>query len=339
MKLLNRQKETVKLVAESADDLWYLYTIVDKGDICSGDSEYKSKLGGTDAKSQVVKRRVFVTLKVEKVEFDATMLRISGKVTGGSEEVPRGSFHTLDIAPGSKLELSKEHWLDYQTEKLEEALSVKSSTMLVLFDRESALFILLKPSGYETMLTLKGDVPRKGVDEQKIHNFYKEIAKHITEYLGRGIESIIAASPSFWKEYLEKELGDVRKHVTFATISTVDETAVKEILLRPELQQALKQQRSARELHEVGKMLEALAREKLVYGKEDLRQAILEGNIAEIMVTENAITKAKEEERFDELERMMRHASQINAAVKLLSTEDAMTKVDGLGGIVGIRRW
>jgi mRNA surveillance protein pelota len=343
MKLLERNQRAgmVRLMAETADDLWYLRTIIDRGDLCSGDSEYKYNLGsGRDGKSQVVKKKVFVTINAEKTEFGSGTLRIQGKVTGGSEEVPRGSYNSLDITEGSKLTIVKERWLTYQEEKLEEALQGTVNTLLLLFDRESAIFTLLKPHGYETALTLKGDVPKKGVDEAKQHTFYRDIVRHLLEFAERGIQHIIAGSPSFWKEYLEKELTpELRSKVIFTSVSAVDETAINEVLLRPELQQALKQQRASRELHLLGKILEALGKDRLIYGKADLEEALAAGNIAELTVTEAAMEKAKEQGTFEELEGMMRKASDVKAQVHLLSTEGAMQKVDGLGGIVGIRRW
>jgi mRNA surveillance protein pelota len=345
MKLLERNKGTVKLNVETADDLWYLHTLIDRNDLCSGESEYKYKLGdGREGKAQIVKKRVFVTINVERTEFakHTGQLRIQGLVTDGSEEVPRGSHHSLDITEGSRLMIAKERWLPFQEEKLEEAFnSAKMNALLLLFDREAAIFALLKPNGHEILLTLKGDVPRKGVDEAKQHTFYKELAQHIGEYAKRfELEHAICASPSFWKEYLDKELSaELKKKVIFTTISTVDETAIKEILLRPELQQALKAQRSARELKIVERILEALAKDKLVYGIADLQAALSEGNLSELTVSENTIIKAREEESFGDLEAIMRQASDIKASVHLLSTADAMQKVDGLGGAVGIKRW
>ncbi len=340
MKLLERDKGKVKVMLETADDLWYLHTIIDKGDLCTGDSEYKYKLGGSEAKAQVLKKRVWVKVNVEKTELSSG-LRISGTVVDGSEEVPRGSHHGLDITEGSRLELEKERWLDYQSEKLDEALhSAKLRTLLLLFDRESAIFALLKPDGHEILLTLKGDVPKKGVDEGRQHAFYRDLAKHLEDLCSRhSVENAICASPSFWKEYLEKDLGpEMRKKAIFTTVSTVDETAISEILKRPELQQALKAERTTRELHLIDSILQALAKDRLVYGIDDLRAAIAEGNLSEITVSENAMAKAKEEGRFTDIETLLRAASDIKAKVHLLST-DAADKIDGFGGIVGIRRW
>ncbi len=347
MKILEKDERQgiVKIVVDSADDLWYLHTIIDKLDRCTGDSEYKYKLDnakGGDGKAQIIKKKVWVSITVEKSDFAASagQLRISGLVYDGSVEVPRGSHHTLDISEGSRFTIQKERWLDYQREKLEEALSAKTNTLLVLFDRETAVFALLTPSGHEIVLNMKGDVPKKGVDEGRAHAFYKEIVAKITEYVSRGAEHVIAASPSFWKEYLEKELSpELRKKTLFTTISEASENSIKEILRRPELQTALRAQRSTREQILIDDIMTALAKDKLIYGRADVERALNEGNISELTVTEHAISSAKENDTFDELEALLHLASDIKAKVHLLSTKEAMGKIDGLGGIVGIKRW
>jgi len=343
MKLLERQKGVVKLIVEEPDDLWYLYMIISQNDHCTGESEYKFNLGSGDTKSQVVKRKVTVTISVEKSEFSrhTGQLRITGKVIGGSEEVPRGSFHSLDITCGSKLSLYKEHWHDYEHEKLEESLQSSGNVLIVLFDREHALFATLRPSGHECLLTIKGDVPKKGVDEGKQHAFYKDIAKHIDTFLERfDPKHIVLASPGFWREYLEKELSQhARSRRIFTTTSTVDESAIKEVLLRPELTQALQSQRAMRELELLEKIMASLAKDRLAYGIADVRNAVHDGNLSEIAVTETLIVKKREEETFEELEALMRSAQNVGARVHLLASEETIRTIDGLGGIVGIKRW
>lgn len=348
MKILdkNLRQGTIKVMVDCGDDLWYLHTMIDARDRCTGDSEYKYKAGGTaggEGKTTIIKRKVWVTIEAERIEFSAStgQLRVTGKVVDGSEEVPRGSYHTLDITEGSRITITKTHWLEYQLEKLEEALAGHANALLVLFDRETAIFAALKASGHEVLLTLKGDVPKKGVDEGRAHSFYREVAKTAQEYRDRlQAEHVIAASPSFWKEYLEKEVGpELRKRMLFTTISTVDETAIHEVLRRPELQSALRAQRSTRETALLESIMLALAKDKLVYGKDDVRAALDEGNISEVTVSENTIIKAKEEGTFDELETMLRRASDVKARVHLVSTKDAAGKIDGLGGIVGVKRW
>jgi protein pelota len=346
MKLLERNDKqgTVAVLAQTLEDLWELHQLIEAGDTCTGSSEYKEKIGaGTEGKTQIAKHRVTVELAVERTEFakHSAQLRVTGKVTGGSEAVPRGSYHSIDVAAGDRITIRKMQWHEYQRERLEDALRGSVSAVIVIFDREQAIICKLTPTGHETLATLKGDVPRKGVDEAKQHTFYRDIVTQLAEIAARtGAQQVIAASPSFWKEYLEKELTqELRRITTFTSVSTVDTSAINEILTRPELQTALKEQRGVRELHLLGEILEALAKDKLVYGTTDVEQALQEGNASTVVVSEHALGKAREEGTFERLEGLMQTASSIKANLRIVSTDDVATKIDGLGGIVAVKRW
>lgn len=342
MKILARHPQDVKLAVETADDLWYLHTLLDPNDRCTGESEYKEKLSGSDERAKVIRRRVWVTLDLERTALDGGKLRLTGKVIDGSEEVPRGSYHSFDLTPGSTVQVWKEQWLDFHEEKLQEAVqSANLRTLVVLFDREHALFAVLRPNGYDILLTLKGDVAKKGLDETKTKSFYKEIVEHLKEYAARlKAKKIIAASPSFWKEYLRKELPqELASSVIFAAVSAVEESALTELLRRPELKQALEGERSAREAELLDTLMAALAKDKLAYGLIDVTKLVEEGNAVTLVVSEHTIAKAREQGTFESLDLAMKGAANIGASVHLFSTADAKRTLDGLGGICAVKRW
>ncbi len=341
----DRKAGKVIVIPDSADDLWYLRALIGPGDTVTGSSAYKEKLGGADAKTQVVKRRVWVSIAVEKVEWSAHAgrVRVVGMVIDGSEEVPRGSHHGLDVGEGDEITVVKKSWLPYHYEKLDEAArSTGARTLVVLFDREKAVFLALRPHGHEILATIEGDVPRKGWEGTgKGSDFMGDIAKQAQELSARiGAQHIIAASPAFWRAELERALpADVRKRVIFSTISDPDARALPELLSKQEVQAALADERVARERVIVERMLAALGKDKLVYGHADIAAALSEGNLAETVVTETAIAKAREEEKSDEFEALMRKADDVKSAIHLLSTPEACGRIDGLGGIVGVKRW
>ena len=345
MKLLdkNLKKGIVQVIVDTADDLWYLHTLIDPGDRATGESEYKFKLGSNTEKAKLVRKKVWVTLDVEKTEFSehTGQLRISGLVVDGSEEVPRNSHHGFDVTEGSKLKIAKERWMDYHLDKLDQACKGSSlQTLLVLFDREHAIIARLRPNGYKIVLELKGKVAKKRA-EVETKNFYKEIVDKLKEHTGRmKVQNVIAASPSFWKEYLQKELTpELKKKVIFTAVSSVNASAIAELLKRKELQQALQGERVAREEKMVEHILEMLSKDKLVYGPKDLQKAVGEGNLSELFVSEMMIMKARSTGKFTNLEALMKSASDLGAKIHLLSTKHAMEKVDGLGGVVGVARW
>ncbi|MEK6816500.1 MAG: mRNA surveillance protein Pelota, partial [Nanoarchaeota archaeon] len=71
----------LKVQTQNLDDLWYLSNIVDENDLVSGKTFRKIKIG-QEPNVKVVKKPVFLTIQVEKVEFHkySNSLRVSGKV-------------------------------------------------------------------------------------------------------------------------------------------------------------------------------------------------------------------------------------------------------------------
>jgi len=148
------KKGIAKIKIENKDDIWYLSTLVEEGDIVRSRTERKIKIGGggEDRKANVKIIHVTLSIKLEKIEFHKYTgdLRISGKIIEGLEDVPAGSYHTFNIEEGTILTLEKPAWLGYHVKRLKEAMEDKPSNILIcVFDREEAMFALMKKYGYE----------------------------------------------------------------------------------------------------------------------------------------------------------------------------------------------
>ncbi|HSU72432.1 MAG TPA: hypothetical protein VLJ21_01125, partial [Candidatus Binatia bacterium] len=266
MKILKQDMKTgtVSVLPESVDDLWTLSQVLDAQDEVSGKTVRKIKLEG-ERKSEVIKKTVFLKLTTEKVDFDPNgELRVSGKILEGPEDVARGSYHTFSIEPGTSVTLVKKRWLSFQLQRLKEAAEAKPpSIILCAFDREDAVFARLTKAGHEMLLTLHGDVQRKRMETKSAKNFFEEIVTQLKTYAERfSVEKIILASPAFWKEELLKVLKDesLKKKIVLATVSSADESGITEALRRPELQEALRQERTAKELNLVEQVLAGIAK-------------------------------------------------------------------------------
>ena len=263
--------------------------------------------------------------------------------------------------------INKEKWSKYVLEKLDESInSISSSILIVIFDREDAIFALLKNTGYEILLELKGDVSKKelsdsnksdSVGNQK-KNFYAEILSQIISYDSKySFNNIIVASPAFWKEYLIKEINsrddtaskNISKKIIAATCSSVDPTALNEIIKRPELKTVLEKDRSSRELKLVEQLIENISKNNAAYGFDVVSQKISSGNISVLLVSESLIKKLRGEKQnnkidtdkfaYDKLDRLMNDAELLNAEIKIISSVDAMKQLDGLSGVAALLRW
>nr|MCK4929714.1 mRNA surveillance protein pelota [Nanoarchaeota archaeon] len=327
------------------EDLWFLNQVIDVDDTVKGRTERKLKIGKEDERKQsIVRKTLFLELKVEKTEFHkySDNLRISGVILQGPDDVSKGTHHTFNVEAGSVITIKKQEWLSYQLEKLKEATQkLKTKILIVLMDREEALFALLKHQGYEVLARLKGEVAKKSVEGSGKKNFYNEIIEKLKEYNKRlEPHNIIISSPSFWKEYLMKEMPDeLKQKITLSTCSDVKETAIKEVLQRPELFKVLESDRAAKELSMIEDLLKAISKDEACYGLAECKEKIMIGAVKELLVSYEFMQKARQENKHKEIEGLMKQAEKMKAKVHILSTEEAEKKLVGLGGIAGILRW
>jgi protein pelota len=343
MKIIHKDLKhgLVKIKVDSTEDSWYLSSIIEQEDYVSGMTERKIKIGGTDEKSKISRRIVFIKIKVEKIDYDS-VLRVSGPIVEAPEDIPKGDFHTFPFDDGVIASIEKSSWSRYAVKKLEEATKGdKTNILIVAFDREEAIFALLKNNGYEEMLDLKGDVSKKDFEEKKT-NFYLEIYKQIVEYDKKYLFSnIVLASPAFWKEYLMKEIEDdkIKKKITLATCSSIDGSTINEILKRPELKTVLEKDKSSRESTLIEELLEAIRKDNAAYGINQVKEKLISGNLSVLLISENLIKKAKSDKTYGFLDRIMNDAELLNADIRIISSEDASKKLDGLSGIAALLRW
>ncbi len=328
----------VTVRAETPDDLWTLKGVIEPGDTVRGSTERKIRLGsGREEKATVVRKRVTLTLTVEKVEYTGSTLRILGTITDGPDEVPRGEHHTLVLTPHAQLTIIKD-WPDYLLRRLSAARQ-EQPLLVLLFDREEARLFSVTRRGVEEMLRLKGVVAKKDEPRQAGTNFYKTLVAELAQRVDEKTR-IIAGAPAFWREYLAAELpGELRQRTVFTTISSVERTAIRELLARPEVEKLIAEHTALQELALVEQALTALAKEQLAYGYDEVKTAIREGNAAELIVTEGFLAHARSTGRSDEVEAILRECEGVKGRVHVLTSSEACEKIDALGGIVVVRRW
>ncbi|MBS3137118.1 mRNA surveillance protein pelota [Candidatus Woesearchaeota archaeon] len=338
----------MKVKIESLDDLWDLSNIIEENDLITARTERKIKLGGSeDRKSQVVIKHITITLVVEKIEFSQTnnTLRISGKITESPEDIPRGSYHTITAEESTVLTIKKEQWLKYQLDKLKQASQQKQLRVIIcVFDREHAIFAVLKRYGYEILSEIKGDTEKKNYTEKISTNFYNEIVKILQTYDEKyKATGIICGSPAFWKNYLYEKLKDtsLKSKILLAPCNSVSKNGIDELLKRPEIQTAIKDDKTINEMKLIDQLfLEIKKGEKASYGTKDTIKAVDYGAAEILLLTDNYLMKGKENNTAKATEKLMRTAEANGAEIKIVSSEhDGGKKLDGLGGIAALLRY
>ena len=350
MKLIysNLRKGEVRILTQFIDDLWYLSTIIEPKDLIEGKTLRKMKAVSNDEKSrEATKIPLFIRIEVEKVEFSkySNVLRVSGLIKEAPEDIPLGEHHTFNIGENTSVTIIKQHWLKFQLDKLKEACSESKSYLLIcVHDREEAYFVLFKKYGYEIIAHIHGEVQKKREENIKKENFYLTIISKISEYIERyKIKQVIIASPAFWKEDLLKELKDneLRQKIILATCSSATRNGIEEVIKRPEVRVALKQERAAREINKVEELFVEIAKNNLaVYGLKATEDASLIGAVKELLITDSLIQKSRIENSYGHIEGIMKIVDKSKGEIEIISSEhEGGRKLDGLGGIAAFLRF
>ena len=338
----------LKLELTNSEDTWVLSQVVEPGDIITSKTLRKIKIGGgeNERSSSIVKRPVVLTLNVTKIQMapERDALRVSGTVTQGPEDIPLGSYHTISLSEHSTFTLQKNEWLFYQKERVTNAAKNSGPGILIcIHDREEAIIAESGPDKYHILTTLKGQVAKKYA-EQTSTDFYSELIIVLKEYnLRKNPAKIIIASPAFWKEDLMKKVSDLelKKKIVLATVSSVSNNAIDEVLSRPETKTALISDRISSELKIVDELLAAIASEKpSTYGPKQVKVAADSGAIEVLLISDNLLTKYKEDERFSEIESTLKMTEKSKGKVMIISSaHEGGKKLDGIGGIAAILRF
>lgn len=345
MKLLTKFTEKIaKIKIESSDDLWTLSTILDSEDIIRGKTIRKVTIGDKNTeKSKVSKKPMFLGISAEKISFENDTLKILGTIIEGPEDIPRGSHHSFSLKANDEIEIEKT-WLNYQIKKLKESCNKEDIKIIsCIFNREEAIFGKLQRSFFVKLSKITGTVAKKEFD-QKTTNFFAEITKNLNELNTRlNPNFIIMGSSHFWQAPMKKEIetSSFSKKCIYTTVNSITESGLTELLLKPEVGIALKNQSAivdAKTIDEVFKLI--MAEAAVCYGLKDCKTNAELGAIEKLICTDNLIKTLRDEDKFKELEEMFKLTETNKGNIHIMSgNSDAIKRLDGIGGVCAILRY
>lgn len=330
----------VHLKVTLVDDLWYLSQIVLPGDRIRMKSERKIKIGSDD-NAKFIRKYVMLKLNVESVSLHEETLRVKGTIVDGPDDVPRGSYHSFSIGLNNDFSVEKNEWPSYLKKKITDAVDNTATTILiVLYDREQALFSLIRQTGIEHLAEISAQVEKKQFSNSNTESLYPLIVEKLKDYVVQySPTKIIAGSPSFWKENLEKLLENLKSKTVFISTTNISRSGVNELLSRPELNAVLQSQRLHDEMQFIDRLREKLSKDFVVYGFKDVAFAAQSGAIEDLGVVDHLFTQAKENNSFDQLNTIIKQVDSSQGKVHIVQSDEASKVIDSLGGIAGVLRW
>ena len=347
MKKINfdKSKKTLNLIIETIDDLWHLHQIIEEGDLIKGKTYRKIKLNSESEKTKIIKKTITLTILCEKQVLDDNSLRINGLVTDDIEDIPKGSYHSINIEVGSVISIKKKKWFKYVLKKLEKLFNNTESKILIIsLERDFVTFAINKHDTYEIISEKKGAVEKKDYKLNLKNDFYQEVFENIKIYYERfKPKKIIIGSPAFWKDELYKKINikEIKDKILLTTCYSHGKNSINEILKSNEVKKIIEEDNVIKEQELVEKLLKNISKnEKYSYGFESIKNAIEIGAVSILLVTSDFLKIKKKDNSFDELEELMSLVEELKGEVHIISSfHDAGRKLDGLGGAGGILRY
>jgi len=338
------KKGSVKLRITTSEDVWHLSQIIETGDIVSGRTLRKVTIGSAEGKTTHVQKPVYLKIVVERAELAKDALRVSGKIIDGPDDVSHGSYHTFTVEKDTEISIEKQEWLSLHKAQLKDAEQAEVPVIVCVFDRDDALIARSYRWGMEILARLRGDPERKDKRANTRFDLYKEIINLLGQYDARlNPQHIILASPAFYKEDLYERMSDkkLKSKIILATCSSANDTAIHEVLRRPETQHAFRQMRVAQEIVIVDKLLVEIAKQgNATYGFDQVKMAADAGAISDILITSLFVKELQESGNFKVLNDILKHVDRLKGTIHIISTEhEAGKKLQGLGGIAALLRY
>ena len=139
-----------------------------------------------------------------------------------------------------------------------------------------------------------------------------------------------------------KNLDDVnlKKKIVLATCSSVDKGSINEILKREEARTALANDRITQEINYIETFLREIPNNKAVYGIKEVENAVNNGAVSILLISDRLIKKYREDNNWQVLENIMKLSDSMKAELHIISSQhEGGKKLDGLGGIGAILRY
>lgn len=344
MKILskNLKASEIKLLAESMDDLWHLFNLIEEGDLVFAKT-YRREEKKTDKlrPEKTEKRPMRLGVRVEKLEFHefSDRLRVHGIIEHGPQDL--GSYHTLNLKEGDRISIIKEDWKEHNLKRIDEAVKATKHPLILFLtmDYDEAEFALLRQSGVQKIARIisSGTGKRYKRSEKAKKEFYSEVLVKLKTLMQKPTPLLIIG-PGFAKEEFFN-LGKSQEPELFSNCvlhgtGQVGMVGVQEALKDGIAPKLLQNSRVAYETAIVEELLSEISKDgNYAYGFKEVENAILAGAVKTLLVTDKLVREKKVDE-------LLKIAGQKKSEIVIINIiHDSGKKLDALGGIGAILRY
>ncbi|MEM3712365.1 MAG: mRNA surveillance protein pelota [Thermoproteota archaeon] len=338
-------KSILEIRPFSGEELWKVYHLIDKNDLASAETIRIVKVGG-DEKSR---RRVFMKIMVEEVEFDVSSeaIHLKGRVLDCPDDLEgvKGHYHTLSIGVGDRLILEKQEISPIHEKILNQEVNTRK-LVIIAIEFGVATIAIVKDYGVVENAVVEHDIAGKNFPEEheaSVRSFFRETINVLRELWLRDKPRIILIGPSVIREsflrFLKEEHKDIHGaivgcfHASGGTIS-----AVNEFLRGREMKVVAKELKSIDEIVAVESLLESIAKEKAVYGVEETWKAVEKGAVSHLIIHVKLASKSRD--LLNKVVEMIPLVEAYGGKVTIVSgRHESADKLNSIGGIGAILRY
>lgn len=345
-KKLRREVGDIKLLVESLDDLWHLKYIIEPGDLIHA-LTYRRVEEATDKirSEKREKKPVYLAIRVEEVEFHkfSNRLRIHGIIEEGEDS---GSYHTLNIEPGSDLTVSKS-WQTDQLDRLRDAVEASSRLNVVVLTIEEghAACGKLREFGVEELFTYAGSRRKGDYADKKGGGFFAEVVDRLKR-IQIEMDLLIVAGPGFVKDdfvsHLKAQYQELGSKLIVVDTQSTGPSGYQEVLRKGK--SGVLEIASSFRIAEEAELIEELLREisvegKAGYGFDEVRGKAEIGAVRTLLILDELLR----EERIGgdkELDELIGLVENTGGRVVIFSSEfEPGKRLKGLGGVGAVLRY
>jgi protein pelota len=343
MRLLHQDTRTgeIKFQIDNMDDLWHLYNIIETGDMVRAVTFRREEVKSDMVRSERgEKRRVFLGIRVEKVEFHEfdSRLRILGVIEEGPQDL--GAYHTLNLEVGDSITVIKQHWRSSTLERVRKAVedSKRPNVIFVAIEQDEATIAVMRQQGIQRIADIYAGAAGKDYEQKESGDFYLDVVEKVKQVAGTGGMPIIVLGPGFAKESLldrgKAVAPDLFKNAHLYHTGQAGMTGIQEIMKQGIGAEVLEGERVAQEINLVEKVLEEIAKGGAVaYGPKEVQDAAAAGAVLELLVLDSLI-------RAKNLDPLIRSVEDARGKVTVVSEQhEAGKKLDAIGGIAALLRF
>ena len=342
MRILGEDPATngVRLLIETDEDIWHLYNVVEVGDLVTASTTRREEKSADKIRAErAEKRRMTLGVRTEKIEFseDDLRLKILGTIEAGPQDI--GQHHTLIVEAGDSLTVSKAHWRETQTERLQRAVadSRKPRIVFVSLDQDDATIAVLRQFGLKEVVSIRsGRSGKQYAEKPSADGYHAEIAEKLAPLLEPGMP-LVLLGPGFEKETLaedlKKSLGGVRMYVYHT--GQCGMAGINELLRGGMGADVLRDSAVGAEIEAVERLMAEIGRPDGLgtYGTEEVRSAALAGAVELLLILDSKL-------RAQDLDDVVRAVESQKGKVIVVSEQhDGGRALASLGGMGAILRY